>query len=120
MFEKFDESVLEEGVPEEVKALWSDVEQRWDETSAHAVFVERALAAGAGGYAAACYRRHEDKPLAQTQLAHISTRLEQMLYAGASTAKPDRKRARLIGVIALMAVLSILALLFWMSTQPGR
>jgi hypothetical protein len=89
VFAKFDESRLDTAVPEEIRTLWKHVEDDWDNQARHALFVEQALAAGHGGYAAGCYRRRGDDPKAVEQLERIIKRLEQLL---AATAQPPEER----------------------------
>ncbi|MCP4601827.1 MAG: hypothetical protein GY847_15150 [Proteobacteria bacterium] len=118
VFDKFDWAVLEEGVPEDIKFLWKEVEKNWDDKSRHAVFVEQALSKGIGGYAAACYRRHGDNPRAEEYLELINKRLEQMLSSVASTPKP-RTHGRIIGALLLVTILvglTIFFLLFYSGT----
>ncbi|MCP4679909.1 MAG: hypothetical protein GY854_31340 [Deltaproteobacteria bacterium] len=117
VFTKFKEAILTEGVPEEISNLWKAVEDEWEERSRHAVFVERALAAGAGGYAAACYRRHEGDPEAEERLDQIDKRLEQMLGTVASQPR-DRSRSRLVGAVALIVLLLGVTMLFLLLYSP--
>ncbi len=88
VFERFDESVIEEGVGAEVLKLWSHVEEDWDDRARHALFVEQAILFNSVGYAAACYRRKGDNPMALEQLERLSTRLEQSLTASATEGDP--------------------------------
>lgn len=120
VFAKFSEQVLLEGVSEELKLLWKAVEERWDEKSSHAIFMERALASNAGGYAAACYRSKINDPVAEEHLELITKRLEQMLYAGASRSGTIRSRGRLIGGVLLVFVLLGLIFLFLYFSQPAK
>ncbi len=111
-FAKFDQSVFNEGVPSEIIELWKHVEDGWDEKSRHALFIERALAADALGYAASCYRRHGEDPHAKECLEQITKRLEQMLTA-AATPPGSKRRNRLIGLIILLVTLAALLLFFF-------
>jgi len=118
VFAKFDEAVLMEGVPDEILNLWKAVEDEWEERSRHAVFVERALDAGAGGFAAACYRRHEGCSQADERIEQINKRLEQML--GTEVSRPrDRARSRLVGAVVLVALLLGITMLFLFLYSPG-
>ena len=120
VFAKFNAEAMLEGVPEEVKLLWKAVEENWDKQSCHAVFMERALAAKAGGYAAACYRTRSDDPIARENLESISKRLEQMLLAGASQRKSNRYLGRFVGVILLLVILLCLAYFFMKFSVPSK
>ncbi len=118
VFAKFNEAVLMEGVPEEISNLWKSVEDDWEERSRHAVFVERALDAGAGGFAATCYRRHDGDPQAEERLKQIDKRLEQMLGTVASQPR-NLERSRLIGAVVLIVLLLCITILFLFLYSPG-
>jgi hypothetical protein len=105
VFAKFDQAKLDAAVPGDIKQLWAHVEQDWDDDARHALFVERALAAGQGGYAAGCYRRKGDDPKARDQLARITSRLEQLLGA---TAKPPEETRGSAGRKIFLAILFLL------------
>lgn len=117
VFAKFDQSKLDAVVPDDIRALWEHVEQDWSDEARHALFLERAIAAGHGGYAAGCYRRKGDDPKAAEQLARITSRLEQLLSA---TAEPpeeargssSRKIFLAILFILMFAIGAALVLLF--------
>jgi hypothetical protein len=80
VFAKFDPAALELDVPEAIRALWLHVEAGWEDRARHALFTEKALAAGAAAYAASKYReRGAGDPIAAEQLARLSSRLEQAL-----------------------------------------
>ena len=117
VFAKFNEASLLESVPREIENLWDAVEDEWEERSRHAVFVERALDSGAGGYAATCYRRHKGDPQAEERLEQINRRLEQMLGAVASEPR-DLTRSRLIGVVVLIILLLGIMMLFLLLYSP--
>jgi hypothetical protein len=117
VFAKFDRDKLDAAVPDEIKQLWDHVEQNWGDEARHALFLERALAAGQGGYAAGCYRRRGDDPKAAEQLARITSRLEQMLSATAKPAEevrgsPSRKIFLAILFLLMFAIGAVLVLLF--------
>lgn len=117
VFARFDQNRLDAAVPAEIKQLWDHVEQDWSDDARHALFLERAIAAGHGGYAAGCYRRKGDDPKAREQLARITSRLEQLLSA---TAQPPevargssgRKLFLLILFLLMFAVGAALVVLF--------
>ncbi len=117
VFAKFDESLFEEGVSDELVGLWKHVEDDWDEKARHALFIERALAADALGYAASCYRRHGEDPRAQEYLAQITKRLEQLLTT-AATPPGSKSRNRLIGLLLLLLTLAALLLFFFKYSSP--
>ncbi|MFO8071931.1 MAG: hypothetical protein R6V85_08650 [Polyangia bacterium] len=110
VFARYDPELIDREVPRRIRELWSHVEQAWDDRSRHALFVEQALAAGQGGYAASCYRRKGDDPRAREQLELITSRLEEML---AVTAAPQEERpgARGHKVLWLLALLLAAAML---------
>ena len=112
VFAKFDPAVLEEGATDEIRALWAEVEADWTDESKHAVFVERALIAGAGPFATSCYRRKGTDPVAQKNLGQIANRLEQMLLASPRAKPRNLNRARLVGVFLITAVIVGLTILF--------
>jgi hypothetical protein len=121
IFARFDEGVLEEAVPEEVKHLWRHVEGKWDDQARHALFLERAWATDSLGYAASRYHRRPEDPLAQEQLGRLNERLEQTLTAMA--ADPDSRsglsrRAVITLIILLVAVIGVTYLL--LSPTLGR
>ena len=114
VYSKFSSDALEEGVPGEIKLLWQDVERNWQERACHAAFVERSIAENAGGYAAACYRRRGDDPIAQEQIDRLTNRLTQMLGDSAAPVSTLGKSRRM--AIALMlaigaAVVALIVLL---------
>ena len=117
VFALFDESRLDADVPGAIVELWTHAEHGWDDRARHALFVERALAAGAGGYAAACYRRKGDDPIAREQLELITSRLEQLLLASgtspeAARSSPSRKLALLVVFVLMFALGALLVYLF--------
>lgn len=121
VFAKFAPSVLDEGVPEEIKSLWKAAKEDWENLELHAVFVEKALIAGEGGYAAACYRRlSADDEIAKGQLEKITSRLDQMMSQATSPQIGQKGRGRLVGIMALLFVLIVLALVFALFLAPGR
>jgi uncharacterized Zn finger protein (UPF0148 family) len=112
VFARFDAAALDADVPEELKALWAHVEAGWDERARHALFTERAIAAGHAAFAAARYRaRGTDDPTATEQLARITARLEQALSQaaldrGPRGAEPPRKRAALYFLAVLLFLIA--------------
>ena len=89
VFARFDEAALAVDVPPGIEALFAHAEADWGDRARHALFVEKALAAGAAGYAASRYRRRgPDDEIAREQLARIAQRLEQEL---ATTARGSRR-----------------------------
>ena len=117
VFDRFDESRLDAEIPPAIKQLWEHVEQEWDDRARHALFVERALDAGAGGYAAACYRRRGADPIATEQLARITGRLEQLLLATGTSPEeaqtaPSRKLLLLVVFLLMFALGALLVFLF--------
>jgi len=111
VFARYDAAALGADVPAELEALWAHVEAGWDERVRHALFTERAIAAGHAAFAASRYRaRGADDPVAVEQLARLSSRLEQALVQGSLAdrsrgAEPPRKKAALY----LLAILLFLA-----------
>jgi hypothetical protein len=86
VFAKFDPDALALDVSPDIAALFAHAEADWSDRARHALFTERALAAGAAGYAAARYRRRgPDDPVAAEQLARIASRLEQALAMSSAT-----------------------------------
>ena len=117
VFAKFDQDKLDGAVPDDIKTLWNHVEQDWSDDARHALFVERAIAAGHGGYAAGCYRRKGDDPKAREQLTRITSRLEQLLSATAESpdaakGSPSRKIFLAILFLLMFAVGAALVLVF--------
>ncbi len=94
----------------------NDVEGNWQEKKLHAVFLERCLAMGEAGYAAARYRSRAGDALAEEYLEILSSRLTQMLNA-VSTPPPRRATGRLFTILILIIVLIGLSLLLLRS--PG-
>jgi len=113
VFDRFDEKVLEEGVSPEVLKLWEHVEEDWDDRGRHALFVEQAILLGALGYAAGCYRKKGDDPVARDQLERISSRLEQSLNATADSREAAPSSRRLTTAIAVILLLALAGLVFW-------
>jgi len=115
VFSRFDAAALDADVPEELKALWAHVEAGWGERPRHALFTERAIAAGHAAFAAARYReRGTDDPMAAEQLGRITSRLEQALAQaahadGTRVADPPRKKAALY-LLAIILFLIVGAL----------
>ena len=70
VFARFDEAALAVDVPPGIEALFAHAEADWGDRARHALFVEKALAAGAAGYAASRYRRRGPDEIAREQLAH--------------------------------------------------
>jgi hypothetical protein len=105
VYEKFDQGKLDAAVPDDIKSLWEHVEQDWEDEARHALFLERALASGQGGYAAGCYRRKGDDPKAREQLERITSRLEQLLSA---TSKPPETAQGSSGRKLFLAILFLL------------
>jgi len=103
VFERFDAAALEAGVPEEIRGLWSHVEEGWDDPARHALFLERAIAAGAGGYAAGMYRRRGDDAVAAEQIERLTARLQQMLAEASAPAA--EKSGRLGHAVAMLLLL---------------
>jgi hypothetical protein len=112
VFAKFDETVFDEGVPDELVALWQEVDGNWGERKLHAIFVERCLGMGEAGYAAARYRSRGDDAVAEEYLETIRSRLAQMLSA-VSTPPPKRSASRLFTVLILLIVLTGMSLLLY-------
>jgi hypothetical protein len=112
VFAKFDQAVFLEGVPDELVALWKEVENDWQEKKLHAVFVERCMVLGEAGYAAARYRSRGGDAIAEAYLETINTRLAQMLNA-VSTPPPKRATSRLLAVLILFIVLAGVSLLLY-------
>lgn len=107
VFAKFDPALLEQGVNEEIRRLWDEVEADWEDRARHAVFVERSLIAGAAGWAAGRYRRRgADDPLARDQLARIAARSEQLLLLSASP-RPRIRWSRMGLVIAFLLAAAV-------------
>lgn len=80
VFAKYTPAASRETASDTLRELWKHTEQHWNETAAHALFVERALAESQAGYAAACYRAEGDDPIAAAQLKNLNIRLEQSLW----------------------------------------
>lgn len=121
IFAKFDASALEEGASPEIKALWESVGADWENDALHAIFIEKALNAGAGGYAAYCYRRRgDDDPKAKEQLAKISKRLEQIMVMTSTPTAKQAPTGRLLGILILVIVFVGLAFFLLMFYSPGR
>ena len=110
VFAKFDASIVDEGVPDTLVTLWREVEGNWQEKKLHALFVERCLAMGEAGYAAARYRSHAGDAIAEEYLDILRSRLAQMLSA-VSTSPPRRSFGPLLTAIILLLVLIGLSLL---------
>jgi rubredoxin len=109
VFTKYSPEAIEEEVSSEVRQLWQQVEDDWENSERHAVFMERAILAQAGGYAAACYRRRGDDPVALAQLEKISGRLAQILQFSAT--QPQKKsHGRLIGFLVLCFFLILIGM----------
>jgi len=112
VFSRFDAAALDADVPEELKALWAHVEAGWGERARHALFTERAIAAGHAAFAAARYRaRGTDDPTAAEQLTRIASRLEQALaqtsvsdVARRAAASPNRAALFLLAIILFLVV----------------
>jgi hypothetical protein len=120
VFAKFDAAVLDEGAPREIKSLWERTLDNWENESLHAIFIEKALNAGAGGYAAFCYRRRgEEDRIAKEQLEKIAKRLEQMMSVKSSASTGRRPPGRFIGILILLFVLLALAFFLLMFYSPG-
>lgn len=113
VFAKFNPSVLDEGVPEHIRELWNRVEEKWDNDSRHAIFVEQALAEGVGAFATRCYKSRPDDPKAQKQIEHITYRLEQMLMLTATEKSSIQKNGKklLLALFIVMACATV-ALLY--------
>ena len=121
VFAKFDASILDEGVPDEVKALWNSVEEDWENEALHAVFIEKSLIAGAGGFVASSYRRRgDDDGIAVEQLKKITKRLETMMSEAASPRTATKGNTRVLGTIAFLVVLMVLALILVLFFRPGK
>jgi len=104
IFARYIPDALEEGVDQEVVRLWRHVEARWEDRAGHALFVEQCILFGDVGYAAACYRRRGDDPVAKEQLARLAARLDQSLAASAA----DRSRpaaGRTLSVLLMILIL---------------
>jgi hypothetical protein len=117
VFAKFDESRLDVDVPDDLKTLWDHLEQDWDDQARHALFLERALAAGHGGFAASRYRRKGADPKAIEQLERIASRLDQLLAATAKTpddAKSSSSRKIFFAILFLLmfALGALIVMLF--------
>jgi hypothetical protein len=108
VFAKFNPELLDQDVPEAIEALWRNVQERWDDRARHALFVERALAAGSLGYAARCYRAQGDDAVAEAQLRRIEERLQQVM-AASQTGRPRRTSGR--GVTLAILFLFLLVIL---------
>jgi len=110
IFKRFDPASLEANVPSQLKDLWSNAEKNWNDKAAHALFLERAITLSQAGYAAACYRRRGDDPMAARQLSYLTTLLEQTMTA--STTKSSRQpRQRRGGMMLLMLLIISAALM---------
>jgi hypothetical protein len=80
VFSRFDAAAVSIDVPEEIVELFRHADADWGDRARHALFTEKALAAGFAGYAAAKYRnRGPDDAVAVEQLSRIAARLEQEL-----------------------------------------
>ncbi|MDD5305936.1 MAG: hypothetical protein PHU25_01320 [Deltaproteobacteria bacterium] len=114
VFEKFDPTVLEEGVPDALKALWLRVEEAWDDRARHALFVEQALAQGCAGYAAFRYRLRGEDPMAKEQLERLVRRFDEILAASA----PPRGRSvsRRTFVLLLVASAVVMGAMLFIMT----
>ncbi len=112
VFSKFKKEVLDEGIPEELIKLWSEVDENWHEKSRHAIFTERAMALNASGYAAACYRRRGNDPRAKAYIEQLNERLEQMLLVGASPSRKKQTRGRWAVSLFLVILFAGVALIY--------
>jgi hypothetical protein len=121
VFAKFNPAVLDEGVPEYIRKLWYQVEEGWDNNSRHAIFVEQALAKGAGAFATRCYKSHPDDPKAKEQIEHITDRLEQMLMLTATEKNAYQKNGKkLLLALFIVMVCATIALLYVLLKSPMR
>ena len=114
VFEKFDASVIEEGVSEDVLRLWQHVEEDWSDRARHALFVEQSILFGALGYAAGCYRKKGDDPVAVEQLGRISSRLEQSMSQTSSSRETPGPSRRMTIIVIVVLMLAVAGLLFYM------
>lgn len=96
--------------PPELKQLWRQVEERWDDRAMHALFVQQAVALRRVDYAAAQYRGKSDDAVALSNLAQLSFQLEQQLLHSASPRR-DVRRRRIIGLMILALLLAFFTLL---------
>ena len=109
VFSKFDPKVLGQKVPETLKKMWQTVEEDWDDRARHALFVERALAAGSPGFAARCYREREEDATAKEQLKRIEERLQQVMVAS-QTKREGRLSGRKLALGILLLFITIIFL----------
>jgi uncharacterized Zn finger protein (UPF0148 family) len=110
VFARFDATALDAEVPEDLKALWAHAEAAWDERSRHALFTERAIAAGHAAFAASRYRsRGADDQVSAEQLERITSRLEQaMAQTSLADAERGDHRPRRIAAVSLLAIIILL------------
>ncbi|HUT78076.1 MAG TPA: hypothetical protein VM285_10340, partial [Polyangia bacterium] len=113
VFALFDPSRLDADVPAALRQLWTHVEAGWEDQARHALFVEQALAAGHGGFAAARYRQKSDDPVARQQLERITSRLEQLLATAATPPdeRPEAKGRKVIWLLVLLLAAAFAALI---------
>ncbi|MDJ0763027.1 MAG: hypothetical protein QNJ97_08580 [Myxococcota bacterium] len=96
----------------ELKQHWAQVRENWTDQSAHAAFVEAALASGACGFAARCYSSYGTDKIARANLDRIAARLMIMLENSAARTSGHRSRRLIIGILVLVLVLVGLTVFF--------
>ena len=115
VFARFDPGVLDEHTPEPLKDLWRYVSDHWEDAAAHDHFIEQALAASRGDYAARCYRQRAGDPTADERLEKIREQLDKVavglaaIMAGNKSEVRPRERTPLATVLVLLAFLLALA-----------
>lgn len=111
VFAKFNPAAIKDTPSIILRDLWRHTEQHWEEKAAHALFIERALAASQAGYAAACYRARGDDPIAQTGLKNLTCRLEQSLLLQKSNPPRNKHPFRYAFAFALLLLGAAVAFL---------
>jgi rubredoxin len=108
-YERFDPDKVQAAIPDSVVVLWENLEKNWDDTAAHALFVEEGLRRDAAGFVAASYREKGDDPIATMQLEKLTARLVESLAVQSSAAPATTGSMKQIVYVLLFCIIALLA-----------
>jgi hypothetical protein len=112
-YARFNPEKVQAAIPEQVVALWENLERNWADPAAHALFVEEGLRRDAAGFVAASYRQKGDDPIAKSQLETLAARLMKSLEIQASAMPPGTASMKRVVYVLLFFIIALLAFLIF-------